>query len=46
MVGFDIEEMACEYAVSFGPHLEVIEPVSLREKVITMAQATLEFYRQ
>ena len=46
VVGFDVEDMACEYAVSFGPHLEVIEPVSLREKVITMAQATLEFYRQ
>ena len=45
VVGFDVEEMACEYAVSFGPYLEVIEPPSLREKVITMAQATLEFYR-
>ena len=45
VVGFDVEEMACEYAVSFGPYLEVIEPASLREKVITMAQATLEFYR-
>ena len=46
VVGFDVEEMACEYAVSFGPYLEVIEPASLREKVITMAQATLEFYKQ
>ena len=46
VVGFDVEEMACEYAVSFGPCLEVIEPASLREKVIRMAQATLEFYRQ
>jgi predicted DNA-binding transcriptional regulator YafY len=45
VVGFDVEEMACEYAVSFGPYLEVIEPASLREKVITMAQATLDFYR-
>ena len=44
--GFDVEEMACEYAVSFGPQLEVIEPASLREKVIKMVQATLEFYRQ
>jgi predicted DNA-binding transcriptional regulator YafY len=32
-VGFDVEEMACEYAVSFGPNLEVIEPLTLREKV-------------
>jgi len=43
-VGFDVEEMACEYAVSFGPNLEVIEPLTLREKVIAMTQATLEFY--
>ena len=43
-VGFDVEEMACEYAVSFGPNLEVIEPVTLREKVIAMTQATLKFY--
>ncbi len=43
-VGFDVEEMACEYAVSFGPNIEVIEPLTLREKVIAMTQATLEFY--
>ena len=43
-VGFDVEEMACEYAVSFGPNLEVIEPPALREKVIAMTKATLEFY--
>jgi uncharacterized membrane protein (UPF0182 family) len=43
-VGFDVEEMACEYAVSFGPNLEVIEPLSLREKVIEMTKTTLEFY--
>jgi len=46
VVGFDVEEMACEYAVSFGPNIEVIEPQSLREKVINMAQATLDFYKQ
>lgn len=43
-VGFDVEEMACEYAVSFGPNLEVIEPLTLREKVIEMTRATLDFY--
>jgi predicted DNA-binding transcriptional regulator YafY len=43
-VGFDVEEMACEYAVSFGPNLEVISPPALREKVIAMTRATLEFY--
>jgi len=43
-VGFDVDEMACEYAVSFGPNIEVIEPLALREKVIAMTRATLEFY--
>jgi hypothetical protein len=36
--------MACEYALSFGPYLEVIEPSTLRAKVIAMAKATLDFY--
>ncbi|HET6979366.1 MAG TPA: WYL domain-containing protein [Pyrinomonadaceae bacterium] len=44
-IGFDVEEMACEYAVSFGPNLEVIEPTTLREKVVAMTKATLDFYR-
>lgn len=44
-IGFDVEEMACEYAVSFGPNIEVIGPLTLREKVIAMAEATLRFYR-
>jgi predicted DNA-binding transcriptional regulator YafY len=43
-IGFDVEEMACEYAVSFGPSLEVIEPLTLRDKVLAMTRATLEFY--
>jgi predicted DNA-binding transcriptional regulator YafY len=43
-VGFDVEEMACEYALSFGSKLEVLEPRSLREKVIAAAQEVLEFY--
>lgn len=46
MIGFDVEEMACEYALSFGPNLEVIEPATLREKVTNMAQATLDFYQR
>jgi predicted DNA-binding transcriptional regulator YafY len=45
-VGFDVEEMACEYAVSFGPNLEVIDPDSLRERVIAMTRATLKFYSE
>jgi predicted DNA-binding transcriptional regulator YafY len=43
-IGFDVDEMACEYAVSFGPNMEVIEPLTLREKVIAMTKATLDFY--
>jgi predicted DNA-binding transcriptional regulator YafY len=43
-VGFDVEEIACEYALSFGAKLEVVEPRSLREKVIAAAQEVLEFY--
>jgi predicted DNA-binding transcriptional regulator YafY len=44
LIGFDVDEMACEYAVSFGPNMEVIEPLTLREKVIAMTKATLDFY--
>lgn len=43
-IGFDVEEMACEYAVSFGPYLEVLEPQTLREKVVAMTRETLKFY--
>ena len=44
-VGFDVEEMACEYALGFGSKLEVLEPRSLREKVIAAAREVVEFYR-
>jgi predicted DNA-binding transcriptional regulator YafY len=44
-VGFDVEEMACEYALGFGSKLEVIEPRSLREKVIAAAQEVVKFYQ-
>jgi predicted DNA-binding transcriptional regulator YafY len=43
-VRFDVEEMACEYALGFGSKLEVIEPRSLREKVIAAAQQVVKFY--
>lgn len=46
LIGFDVEEMACEFAVSFGPSLEVIEPQTLREKVLDMTKATLRFYER
>jgi predicted DNA-binding transcriptional regulator YafY len=41
---FDVEEMAVEYALSFGPQVEVIAPATLREKVIEMARSVIAFY--
>jgi predicted DNA-binding transcriptional regulator YafY len=43
---FDVEEMACEYVLSFGPNIEVLEPLSLREKVIKLAESVIAFYSQ
>jgi predicted DNA-binding transcriptional regulator YafY len=39
-----VEEIACEFALGFGAKLEVIEPRSLREKVIAAAKQVIEFY--
>lgn len=41
---FDIEEEACQLALSFGGHAEVVEPQSLRQKVVAAAEATLQVY--
>ncbi len=43
---FDVEEMACEYALSFGSKMEVLEPVTLREKVIDAAKSVIAFYAE
>lgn len=43
---FDVEEMAVEYALSFGPRVEVVEPPALRDKVIEMARSVIDFYQQ
>lgn len=40
------EQSACEYVVSFGAHIEVIEPPALREKVIQTAKEILAHYAQ
>jgi predicted DNA-binding transcriptional regulator YafY len=45
-VGFDVEEIACEYALGFGANLEVLEPLSLRQKVISMAEEVVSFYSE
>lgn len=44
LLRFDVEEMACEYALSFGTQLEVLEPPDLRVKVSDAAQAVVAFY--
>jgi predicted DNA-binding transcriptional regulator YafY len=41
---FDVEEMACEYALGFGSNMEVLEPETLRQKVISAAQSVIDFY--
>jgi predicted DNA-binding transcriptional regulator YafY len=45
-IGFDVEEMACQFALSFGSKLEVLEPETLRARVIQAANETVEFYKQ
>lgn len=44
-VGFDVEEIACEYALGFGASLMVVAPESLKEKVIEAASKVLEMYK-
>jgi predicted DNA-binding transcriptional regulator YafY len=45
-ISFDVEEMACEYVLSFGAQMEALDPPSLREKVIEMAESVVAFYNQ
>jgi predicted DNA-binding transcriptional regulator YafY len=41
---FDVEEMACAYALGFGTQLEVLEPESLCEQVCAAARGVVAFY--
>jgi predicted DNA-binding transcriptional regulator YafY len=41
---FDAEEEACQFALSLGAQAEVLEPASLRERVIASAKDLLEHY--
>jgi predicted DNA-binding transcriptional regulator YafY len=43
-IRFDAEHEACQFALSFGGEAEVLEPESLRQKVIAAAQATVSLY--
>jgi predicted DNA-binding transcriptional regulator YafY len=44
VVQFDDEHSAREYALSFGPQLEVLEPPELREQVIRAAEGIVSLY--
>ena len=41
---FEGEHNACEYILGFGPHIEVLEPPALREKVIEAARGVIALY--
>lgn len=41
---FDVEWAACEYVLSFGPQIEVLEPPTLRDQVIEQARRVLQLY--
>ena len=45
-VQFEVEEQACEYVLSCGPQVEVVEPQALRDKVILLTEQTLALYKQ
>lgn len=44
LIQFETEEEACEYVLSFGPHMEVLAPRPLREKVVELAKRTVDLY--
>jgi len=43
---FEEEHNACEYVLSFGPQIEVLEPQALRDRVIKAAESVVAFYAQ
>jgi predicted DNA-binding transcriptional regulator YafY len=43
-VGFDVEEMACEWALGFGTRIEILGPETLRDKVVAAAREVVDFY--
>lgn len=45
-VVFETEDSACGYILSHGAQIEVVEPLELRERVISLAASVIEFYRQ
>lgn len=43
---FQFAEEACEYVLSFGTQVEVLEPPELREQVVKMAESVVAFYSE
>lgn len=41
---FQFEEEAAEIALSFGPRLEVLDPPSVRDRVLELARSVVAFY--
>jgi len=41
---FQFDWEACEFALSFGPAVELVEPEELRGRVVQMAESVVEFY--
>jgi predicted DNA-binding transcriptional regulator YafY len=43
-VRFDAEQEARQFALSFGPDVEVVEPLELRAAVVAAAREVVERY--
>jgi predicted DNA-binding transcriptional regulator YafY len=43
---FNIEKVACAYALGFGAQMEVIEPPELRDRVLQAAKKTIALYTE
>jgi predicted DNA-binding transcriptional regulator YafY len=43
---FDAQHVACQFALSWGAQIEVLEPAELREQVIDAAQRIVKFYEE
>ena len=41
---FNIEKVACAYALGFGAQMEMIEPPELRDRVLQAAKKTIALY--
>ncbi|HEX7173973.1 MAG TPA: YafY family protein [Pyrinomonadaceae bacterium] len=43
---FQFDWEACEFALSFGPAVELVEPEELRGRVVRLAESVVEFYKR